>query len=421
MYTMPYGHPYKENDSPESASRQNERRNYSAPHGPGAPNKSWERELDAAVEEIVAAGGEIGATVLGGLSEFLGSLGDGISARRGAKKELTFDQWRKATDRRLEKSEQSGWLSAAIVGCFFAASFGIAAVVMLVLSAVGAAPLGISESEYLVFPILGVTFSAITTGFGILGGISIGRYRYYGRLRRYLHGARDWVCTVSSLARAALGDPDTVRRELMQAVVSGKLPGVCLSEDGNTVYFKEELYTPQTGSSTQETPEAKEEKREQPLLERFEGEGRNFLCYLGSCQGKLDAAADEELARMEKSCAQILGFMHNHPEQLDKVRRFGEYYLPTTRKLLDTALGLDGTETENARTIRRDITGILHTLNTAYVKLYDTLLEEVSLDVSTEIDTLETMLRQDGLTHDFASDFGMDGKLRNAEGTNVPV
>ena len=103
------------------------------------------------------------------------------------------------------------------------------------------------------------------------------------------------------------------------------------------------------------------------------------------------------------------------------MRRFGEYYLPTTRKLLDTALGLGGTETENARTIRRDITGILHTLNTAYVKLYDTLLEEVSLDVSTEIDTLETMLRQDGLTHDFASDFGMDGKLSNAEGTNVSV
>ena len=38
-------------------------------------------------------------------------------------------------------------------------------------------------------------------------------------------------------------------------------------------------------------------------------------------------------------------------------------------------------------------------------KLYDTLLQDVSMDVSTEIDTLETMLRQDGLTHDFESDF----------------
>ena len=420
MYTMPYGHPYRENTGSGDSSRQEARRN-SASQGDGTPNKSWESELDAAVEEIVAAGEEIGATVLGGLSEFLGSLGDGIAARRGVKKELTFEQWRKATDRRLEKSEQSGWLGAAVGGCFFAASFGIAAVVMLALSAVGAAPLGIPESEYLVFPILGVTFSAITVGFGILGGISIGRYRYYGRLRRYLHGARDWVCTVSALARAALGDPDTVRRELAQAIASGKLPGVCLSEDGNTIYFKEQLYTPQSASSAPETAEANEPEREQTPLEHFESEGRAFLRYLGECQGKLDAAASDELVQMEKNCARILGFVHNHPGQLDRVRRFGEYYLPTTRKLLDTALGLGGTETENARTIRRDITGILHTLNTAYVKLYDTLLEEVSLDVSTEIDTLETMLRQDGLTHDFASDFGMDGKLSNAEGTNVSV
>ena len=87
------------------------------------------------------------------------------------------------------------------------------------------------------------------------------------------------------------------------------------------------------------------------------------------------------------------------------MRRFREYYLPTTRKLLDTAQGLGDTDTANAAEIRRDITGLLHTLNQAYAKLYDTLLQDVSMDVSTEIDTLETMLRQDGLTHDFESDF----------------
>ena len=69
------------------------------------------------------------------------------------------------------------------------------------------------------------------------------------------------------------------------------------------------------------------------------------------------------------------------------------------------AQGLGDTDTANAAEIRRDITGILHTLNQAYAKLYDTLLQDVSMDVSTEIDTLETMLRQDGLTHDFESDF----------------
>ena len=39
------------------------------------------------------------------------------------------------------------------------------------------------------------------------------------------------------------------------------------------------------------------------------------------------------------------------------------------------------------------------------IPLDDTLLQDVSMDVSTEIDTLEAMLRQDGLTHNFESDF----------------
>lgn len=139
--------------------------------------------------------------------------------------------------------------------------------------------------------------------------------------------------------------------------------------------------------------------------EQFQREGVDFLNYLKACCGRLSSDADEELVQMRKICASILGFVHNHPEQLGRVRRFREYYLPTTRKLLDTAQGLGDTDTANAAEIRRDITGILHTLNQAYAKLYDTLLQDVSMDVSTEIDTLETMLRQDGLTHDFESDF----------------
>ena len=49
-------------------------------------------------------------------------------------------------------------------------------------------------------------------------------------------------------------------------------------------------------------------------------------------------------------------------------------------------------------------------INSAYQNLYDTLLQDVRLDVSTEIDTLESMLRQDGLTNDFEEDFGSRAK-----------
>lgn len=70
--------------------------------------------------------------------------------------------------------------------------------------------------------------------------------------------------------------------------------------------------------------------------------------YLKTCQGRLGDQADEELVQMRKTCAAIMGFVHNHPEQLPRVRRYREYYMPTTRKLLNTALGLGESATQNA-------------------------------------------------------------------------
>ena len=48
--------------------------------------------------------------------------------------------------------------------------------------------------------------------------------------------------------------------------------------------------------------------------------------------------------------------------------------------------------------IRRDIAGILHTLNQAFDNLYDNLLSDVAMDVSSEIAALQGMLANDGLT-----------------------
>ena len=79
-------------------------------------------------------------------------------------------------------------------------------------------------------------------------------------------------------------------------------------------------------------------------------------------------------------------------------RRFAEYYIPTTLKLLHTYNDVQGQQGENAETIRRDIAGILHTLNQAYDTLYDTLLSDVAMDVSSEIAALQGMLANDGLT-----------------------
>ena len=111
-----------------------------------------------------------------------------------------------------------------------------------------------------------------------------------------------------------------------------------------------------------------------------------------------DENAVEELDQMQKTTAAICEWLEGHPESLPKARRFAEYYIPTTLKLLHTYNDVQGQQGENAESIRRDIAGILHTLNQAYRNLYDTLLGDVALDVSSEIAALQGMLANDGLT-----------------------
>lgn len=111
-----------------------------------------------------------------------------------------------------------------------------------------------------------------------------------------------------------------------------------------------------------------------------------------------DPLAADELEKMQQTTEAICAWLNSHPESMPKARRFAEYYIPTTLKLLHTYNDVQGQKGENAEAIRRDIGGILHTLNTAYENLYNTLLSDAALDVSSEIAALEGMLANDGLT-----------------------
>ena len=111
-----------------------------------------------------------------------------------------------------------------------------------------------------------------------------------------------------------------------------------------------------------------------------------------------DPLAVDELEEMRKTTQAICEWLEAHPESLPKARRFAEYYIPTTLKLLHTYNDVQGQQGENAEAIRRDIAGILHTLNQAYRNLYDNLLSDVAMDISGEIAALQGMLANDGLT-----------------------
>ena len=174
---------------------------------------------------------------------------------------------------------------------------------------------------------------------------------------------------------------------------------VWLDDETETLYLTAEDYRAAKEKAATAAAQPQPEKAETGDAPLNLDTARRFAAVLEQEQQLMrDAQAKEELAHMRKTTIAICDWLETHPESQPKTRRFAEYYIPTTLKLLHTYNDVQGQQGENAETIRRDIAGILHTLNQAYDNLYNTLLSDVAMDISSEIAALQGMLASDGLT-----------------------
>ena len=172
-----------------------------------------------------------------------------------------------------------------------------------------------------------------------------------------------------------------------------------LDDETETLYLTAEDYRAAKEKAAAAAVPPQPEQPESGAVPLSLDTARRFAAVLEKEQQLMqDAQAREELVAMHKTTTAICDWLEAHPESQPKTRRFAEYYIPTTLKLLHTYNDVQGQQGENAETIRRDIAGILHTLNQAYENLYNNLLSDVAMDISSEIAALQGMLANDGLT-----------------------
>ena len=172
-----------------------------------------------------------------------------------------------------------------------------------------------------------------------------------------------------------------------------------LDDETETLYLTAEDYRAAKENAAAAAAQPQPEQPESGAVPLNLDTARRFAAVLEKEQQLMqDTQAREELAAMHKTTTAICDWLEAHPESQPKTRRFAEYYIPTTLKLLHTYNDVQGQQGENAETIRRDIAGILHTLNQAYENLYNNLLSDVAMDISSEIAALQGMLANDGLT-----------------------
>ena len=320
------------------------------------------------------------------------------------------------------KKRHSAGCTLLAVGITFAVIFGLGTLGCLIgLGTISPAALGdvvvsategggilMTGTDYVMntaYNVLGIVSSVLglaTAGFGWMtacgaarmkAGRQMGQFADYADSVDYHKGL-----PVSMLADLTHQTKKKALKKLRSYIHKGWL-NAWLDDETETLYLTAEDYRAAKEAATAAAAQPQPEKAETSDTPLNLDTARRFAAVLEKEQQLMqDAQAREELAAMHKTTTAICDWLEAHPESQPKTRRFAEYYIPTTLKLLHTYNDVQGQQGENAETIRRDIAGILHTLNQAYENLYNNLLSDVAMDISSEIAALQGMLANDGLT-----------------------
>lgn len=119
-----------------------------------------------------------------------------------------------------------------------------------------------------------------------------------------------------------------------------------------------------------------------------------------------DAIKDETISaqidRLEADTEKIIAHVAEHPEKLPQIRKFMNYYLPTTLKLLNAYDRMDdaGISGENIDSTKAKVEKTMAVLVTAFDRQLDALFGDEALDVATDIKVIETLLAREGLVGD---------------------
>ena len=98
------------------------------------------------------------------------------------------------------------------------------------------------------------------------------------------------------------------------------------------------------------------------------------------------------------------------PSDVPQIRKFLDYYLPTTIKLLNAYDRMDeqGISGDNIDKTKQSISEMLDTAIEAFKKQLDSLFGNQALDIETDIDVMNTMLKREGLSGGTANDFKLN-------------
>ena len=157
---------------------------------------------------------------------------------------------------------------------------------------------------------------------------------------------------------------------------------------------------PQTESAAKPAGKPAEKSTGNAELDKMLKDGRLAIAEMKRLDDNIaDPGISADIVRLEQVAQKIFDEVKRDPKKLPQIRKFMDYYLPTTLKLLNaydrmSAAGVSG---ENIDATLAKVEGMMRTIVAAFEKQLDALYGAEAMDISTDITVLETMMAREGL------------------------
>lgn len=140
-----------------------------------------------------------------------------------------------------------------------------------------------------------------------------------------------------------------------------------------------------------------------PELDKMIEDGKKAIAEMKRLDDNIaDPTISAQIVRLQQLAGKIFAQVEQNPEKLPQIRRFMNYYLPTTLKILNAydRMGEQGVAGENITSTMHKVEGMMDTIIKAFEKQLDNLFGAEAMDISTDMVVLENMMAREGLTDD---------------------
>ncbi len=169
------------------------------------------------------------------------------------------------------------------------------------------------------------------------------------------------------------------------------------------------------------TPQTEaEQAAEDPALAKMLTDGAQAITEMRRLNERIqDEKVSAAIDQMERISGKIFAQVQSDPEKLPQIRRFMDYYLPTTLKLLRAydEMSSQGVAGENISGTMAKVEQMLDTIVTAFARQLDGLFGADAMDISTDISAMEAMLAREGLTGEQLT----AETIKNMDGTDIKL